>query len=188
MSRRRLLLRSASCAVAFAAALLSASQAAIAGVFPFGAPGIARLQGQFELDGTVTTAERILGERVGDSVDRIWSFTPLCPTGSCAQITLVRPRSNGTDTVVLERQTPGHYVGRGVFYAPLRCSRRTYPTGVRVPFSITVAVTQALVINGVTVSSRIAARYNNRSRMNQTPCVAGSLGHDAATYHGHLLL
>ena len=56
------------------------------------------------------------------------------------------------------------------------------------PFTISVTVTQALVVNGATVASRVNAVYRNRSRTNLTPCVAGSLGHDTARYHGHLLM
>jgi len=31
----------------------------------------------------------------------------------------------------------------------------------------------------------VSATYVNRQRLNRTPCVA-ALGHDAASYHGHL--
>ena len=55
------------------------------------------------------------------------------------------------------------------------------------PFRITVRVTQALVSNGQVIASRINASYRNQVRYNLTPCVA-YLGHDAASYHGHVVL
>jgi hypothetical protein len=89
--------------------------------------------------------------------------------------------------VTLHRSKPGYYVGRGSFFAPLRCGKRVYTNGAAVPFTITVRVTAAPQTPPAFVASRVTATYVNQSRRNLTPCV-GVLGHDAATYHGHLLL
>jgi hypothetical protein len=147
----------------------------------------ARLQGQFLLEGRVTKAKHIPGERVGQVVSRTWTFNPTCPSGTCDRIQLVRARASGTDTLVLRRRRPGYYVGAGTFFAPLRCGPRVYPQGAAVPFTVTVTVTASLDAPTGLVASRVNATYENRSRRNRTPCV-GILGHDAATYHVHLLL
>ncbi len=153
------------------------------------APGIgaARLEGQFQLEGRVTAAKLVPGERVGQVVSRTWTFNPACAAGACDQVQLVRARASGTDSVTLHRRKPGYYVGAGSFFAPLQCGSQLYPRGSAVPFTITVTVMAALPTPGVAVASRVTATYLNRSRRNLTPCV-GVLGHDAATYHGHLQL
>jgi hypothetical protein len=56
-----------------------------------------------------------------------------------------------------------------------------------VPYTITVRVTAAAIAAGVDAATRVSAVYTNRSRTNLTPCVAVP-GHDAATYHGHLIV
>ncbi|HUO72715.1 MAG TPA: hypothetical protein VMU39_18240 [Solirubrobacteraceae bacterium] len=149
--------------------------------------GAARLEGPFLLAGRVTLAKLVPGERVGQLVSRTWTFTPACATGACDTIRLVRQRETGSDRVTLHRGKPGYYVGKGTFFAPLRCAKRVYPNGAAVPFTITVQVTAALQTPTDLVASRVNATYVNLSRRNLTPCV-GVLGHDAAVYHGHLLL
>jgi hypothetical protein len=146
----------------------------------------ARLQGQFELVGRVTTAIAVPGERRGKRVMRAWTFTPLCPVGACATVALRRARAHGVDSLVLHRISPAHYAGAGVFYAPLRCAGRTYPAGEKVPFKIKLHITQAALVSGVAVATRVRASYINRERINLTPCV-GVFGHDAATYRGQLI-
>ncbi len=147
----------------------------------------ARLQGQFQLAGRVTVAFDVRGERRGERVLRTWTFTPMCPTGPCPAVTLVRSRARGTDTLLLHRTAPARYAGRGSFLAPLRCAGRTYPKGEKVPFTITVRITAAAVSNGIVVATRVRASYANHKRVNLTPCVA-VLGHDGAQYHGHLII
>lgn len=147
----------------------------------------ARLGGTFVLAGTVTVASNVRGEHKGQGLHRTWDFTPGCATGPCPTVTLVRPRAAGTDHLVLSQKSPGYYVGYSSFYRPLRCGSRIYARGERVPFRITVRVTQALVINGQIIASRINASYRNQVRYNLTACVA-YLGHDAASYHGHVVL
>jgi hypothetical protein len=149
--------------------------------------GSARLQGSFLLAGRVTVARNVRGEYAGQNVSRTWRFTPLCPSGQCQTVVLVRQRAAGSDTMTLERRAAGHYSGQGSFTAPLICDGRTYPKGERIPFTIAVTIDAAIVQNDVLVAGRVSATYANLRRINNTPCVA-ALGHDAAGYHGHLLL
>jgi hypothetical protein len=149
-------------------------------------PGAARLQGSFLLAGRVTVARNVRGVRVGQNVMRTWNFIPACSIGACRTVVLRRGRTGGADTVTLHRRSLGYYTGTGSFDASLRCGTHTYRRGQSVPFVITVRVTAAVLSAGIVVATRVAASYTNRSRTNLTPCVA-ELGHDAATYHGHLI-
>ena len=152
-----------------------------------GAPstGSARLQGEFVMKGTVTTAVNIRGEHKGETVTRRWTFTPTCGSGPCSTIRLARKRRHATDRLTLTLTEPGVYAGRGLFYAPLRCGGKTYPRGESVPFMIQVSVTAAARINGAVRATQIDATYRNRVRHNLTNCVAIP-GHDAASYTGSL--
>jgi hypothetical protein len=168
--------------------LATAASAAAAQSSPSPPPSAARLQGTFQVAGRVTVAVNVRGEHVGETVTRYWTFTPLCDSGPCQAITLARQRARGAfDTLTLYQQAPAYYVGHGAFYAPLVCANQTYPQGVRVPFAITVTVTKAIVVNGVVVAARVNAKYLNHGRKNLTPCVMAP-SHDAASYHGHVLL
>jgi hypothetical protein len=173
------------------AAVLALSGASAAGAAAQATPsppvGGARLQGSFLLAGHVTLARHIRGEHTGENVTRRWQFTPLCPSGPCQTVVLVRHRHAGIDTVTLLRRSPGNYSGKGSFTAPLSCDGTTYPAGERIPFTITVRIDAATIQNGTVVASRISATYFNSVRINRTPCVA-VLGRDAASYHGHLVL
>jgi hypothetical protein len=166
-------------AAALAAAIMAASPALAAS----GPPPGARLQGAFAMTGRVTAATAVRGEHRGQVVQRLWQFTPLCPRGACATVSLVRARAHGSDQLTLHRLAPHYYSGMGTFYAPLKCAGKVYPNGDEVPFKITVRVTAGAVVNGATVATAISASYANRSRTNRTPCV-GILGHDAARYTG----
>jgi hypothetical protein len=150
--------------------------------------GAARLVGTFELAGRITTAVRVTGEHKGQNVIRRWSFLPACSVGSCRTIGLLRVRSGGSDKVKLTRKRPGYYTGSGSFYAPLKCGGKTYGRGEAVPFTVTVTITGALRdATGALVATRVNATYTNKSRRNLTRCVDFP-GHDAASYHGHVLL
>jgi hypothetical protein len=146
----------------------------------------ARLQGQFQLRGIVTAAVAVRGERRGERVKRAWTFAPQCATGPCERVALARTRAGGLDSLLLHETAPAHYAGAGVFYAPLRCAGRRYPTGERIPFKIKLHITEAALVNGIVVAIRLRATYSNRKRLNLTPCV-GVLGHDAARYQGRLV-
>jgi hypothetical protein len=166
--------------VASLAAPGATAAAAAAPVFP-----TARLEGTFDLAGRVTAAHAVRGEHVGQVVSRAWSFHSTCPSGQCPQIALVRSRGGASDSLVLKRTGPGRYRGNGRFFLPLRCAGRLYPHGEQVPFTISVQITLAVPFGGGMVATRVSATYLNRRRINRTPCVA-ALGHDAASYHGHL--
>jgi hypothetical protein len=130
------------------------------------------LQGGFQMIGTVTVANNVRGEYVGQVVQRTWTFIPLCPAQPCATVQLVRQRAAGTDTLILHQTGPASYAGAGQFSMPLRCMGRIYSPGEAVPFKITVRVTD---------TGQLTATYVNPSRINLTPCI-GVLGHDAARY------
>lgn len=180
--RRALALAVVAVAVVADAGALSAASATAAPAPPFPE---ARIQGSFLLAGRVTVAHAVKGEHVGQSVARLWSFTSTCPSGQCDQVALVRSRANATDSLVLARSGPGAYSGSGSFFLPLRCAGRLYPQGEKVPFTITVNITLAVQFGDGSVATRVSATYRNTRRINRTPCVA-ALGHDAASYHGHL--
>jgi hypothetical protein len=169
--------RTAVAVIAVATAVTGALRAAEAPAQP--APPT-QLRGSFQMNGRVTVAHNVRGERVGAVVQRTWTFTPQCPIGPCA-VQLVRGRANGTDTLMLQKTAPDSYAGSGTFFAPLRCAGRIYPHGQEVPFRITVHVT---AVTG-DVASTISATYVNRSRTNLTRCI-GVLGHDSARYIGQL--
>jgi hypothetical protein len=147
----------------------------------------ARLAGSFALTGTVTVANGVSGEHVGQRVKRKWSFIPACPKGPCSKVGLKRERAGGaTDVLILRRTAPGYYTGESRFYAPLRCAGQTLSKGELVPFTITVRVTGASMVNGVYLATAIRSDYVNRERMNMTRCVMVD-AHDAATYRGTLI-
>ena len=164
------------------AILVAPAAAAAASAPPF--PD-ARLQGTFQLAARVTAAHAVNGEHVGQTLARVWSFSSTCPTGQCAQIALVRSRGAASDSLTLRRTGPGRYSGNGSFSLPLRCAGRLYAQGEKVPFTINLQITLAVPFGDRSVATRVSATYVNRRRINRTPCVA-ALGHDAASYHGHL--
>ncbi|HEY2771175.1 MAG TPA: hypothetical protein VGI87_11420 [Solirubrobacteraceae bacterium] len=165
-----------------AAAALSGAGVAAAQSDP---SATARLEGTFSVAGKITVAVHISGERVGQRVQRTWTFTPLCPTGGCAQVELVRQRPSGTDSVVLGLLSTDRYVGRGRFFAALTCGGRRHARGVSVPFTISVRITKTRLVSGVAVATELQASYVNPRRVNRTRCVAIP-GHDAARYTGSL--
>jgi hypothetical protein len=174
--------------IALASALAAGAATVAAPAVAQTAPTQARLQGTFQLSGHVTVARHVRGEYVGEVVQRTWAFTPLCATGPCAQVRLVRARATGTDSLILTQTSPGHYAGSGRFFAPLKCAGQVYPTGVEIPFIIKVHVAASTTAaDGTTVASAIGATYVNKSRLNLTRCVI-VLGHDSARYSGSVLL
>ncbi len=163
--------------------LVAAAWWAPAGAAQGAATDTARLGGTFAMSGTITVARHVRGERAGQHVARAWSFTPLCSTGQCPRVSLVRQRAGGTDHLVLSRTGPGQYAGSGRFYAPVRCGGRTIRNGESVPFTIKVTITAAAATPGGLVASALQASYVNPSRSNLTRCVAVP-GRDAAVYDG----
>jgi hypothetical protein len=172
-------------ASAFAAAATGSIASQQAAAQP--APTQARLEGTFELTGRVTVAHHVRGEHIGQFVHRTWMFTPLCATGPCAQVRLVRARATGTDSLILVQTAPGHYAGSGRFFAPLKCAGKVYGAGEEIPFNIKVHITAtATAPDGTTVASAVGATYVNKSRLNLTRCVI-VLGHDSARYSGQVV-
>lgn len=156
------------------------------------APALAhfRLAGEFVMTGRITVAHAVPGEHVGERVTRVWSFSAPCPVGQCRREKLVRSRAIGKDKVTLKRpkvRVYSHWVGKGTFYAPLKCGSRVYPRGERVYFKVKVRITRAALVNGQQFATVIQARYTNYKRTNRTRCVA-ALGRDAAVYTGTLVM
>lgn len=175
-------------AAGLAVVLVAAGVAAIARATAAAAaqptPTESRLAGTYQMSGRITAAKYVRGEHVGETLQRTWTFTPLCVSGPCAQVRVYRGRRTATDTLILTKTTPGYYAGTGVFYAPLECAGKVYSSGEKVPFTIKVAITATTTApDGTILASQITARYINASRMNLTPCVI-VLGHDAARYTG----
>jgi hypothetical protein len=169
-----------------AAVVASAAPASVAAATPAATPSRfagARLEGQFSMEARITVAKNVVREHVGERLGRTWTFRPLCASGACAEIQLVRNRAGGADALTLAETTPGSYAGNGLFYAPLSCGGKTYPRGESVPFRITVTITGESTAGGF--ATAVKATYVNPSRRNLTRCV-DIPGHDAATYTGQL--
>ena len=130
-------------------------------------------------------AVRVRGEHLGQIVSRHWTFAGRsCVKSVCHQLTLHRQRSaDRYDNLVLTRVGTGRYSGRSQFYAGLRCRGHTYPRGERVPYRITVRVTQTVTIQGLEFARRLTATYTNLRRIDRTRCPIGP-SHDAARYTG----
>ena len=175
----------AAAAAAIACAAAAGAETAAAQPAPPAPVSVARLQGTFQMAGRVTVADNVRGERRGQTVRRTWTFTSGCPVGQCPAVDLSRSRAAGIDVLVLRRLGPGRYAGDTSFYSPLRCAGLLYPRGQKIPFRITVRITQASQVGAVAIATRINATYRNSRRINLTPCV-GVLGHDSARYHGQL--
>jgi hypothetical protein len=172
-------------AAAGSAAPRSAATRSAAPAPPVVAAVDARVDGTFAMVGQITAALRVTGERPGEPVSRRWILTAQSCAGSvCGSLDLRRQRSAGRyDTLVLTRVGVGSYAGSGSFYAGLRCRGRTYPRGELVPYRITLAVTQATVIQGIAFATTVAATYTNSHRIDRTICPIGP-SHDAAVYTG----
>jgi hypothetical protein len=147
----------------------------------------ARLQGVFGMNGIITKAVGVPDEHPGQPVQRLWTFTPLCQTGACAAVQLVRPREGGADRILLRRQGPGRYQGAGRFTAAASCHGVSYRKGMVVPFTITVQITGFTVAGTLLQASQLRATYRNPKRINLTRCVAAP-SHDAAVYAGSLVV
>jgi hypothetical protein len=148
-------------------------------------PSGVRLEGRFNMRGTLTQVENVRGEHRGQHVERIWTFFPRCTFGACGRVTLRRRRSARRilDMVVLRRGARGLYVGMGRFWIALRCNGATVRHGGRATERITVRVTQTKLVGRTQLATGLRATYTNPSRENLTRC-PGGIGHDAARYRG----
>ena len=147
-----------------------------------------RLAGEFTMTGRITVDDDVPGEHVGERVTRMWDFLAPCPTGQCRTEKLVRSRATGEDRLTLRRKHGefSHWVGKGSFYAPLRCGARIYARGEHVSFTIAVRISGVEIVDGMPGAASVQANYVNGRRTNLTPCVA-VLGRDAAVYTGKLV-
>jgi hypothetical protein len=167
--------------------LLVAAAMLAVGVAGARAAGVtdARISTTYVMHGQIVAAVRVHGEHRGQSITRRWTFRGVDCAGSvCRRLTLRRRRAgHRVDRLTLRRVGVGTYVGRGRFTSALRCAGRRYPHGLVVPYTITVEVTQAVAIEGIAFASRLGAVYDNRRRIDHTPCPLGP-SHDAAWYVG----
>ncbi|MEA2211611.1 MAG: hypothetical protein QOF83_1559 [Solirubrobacteraceae bacterium] len=185
MSRRALRRCVAPAAVALAAspAMPAAVPTALAAA-PGALAQTARLQGTFTASGTVLSAVNVPGERRGQQVSRIWTFTPQCPTGACAAVKLIRQRGDTNhDTVMLRRQQPGHYKGTGSFTVPVRCGSRVFRNGERARYTITLTITAAVASGSGANATGFTATYRNPRRTGLTRCYSAP-SYDSARYVG----
>lgn len=150
-------------------------------------PVDALLQGTFTMQGKITVASHVHGEKPGQHVTRSWSFYPSCSSGGCPKVVLKRFRSGShvLDKVTLKRKRPGVYVGSHRFWLTLKCDGKRVKHGGYANETIKVKILHAISNGGTKVASAIHATYSNPSRYNKTRC-PGGIGHDAATYGGHL--
>jgi hypothetical protein len=160
--------------------------AAAGAVAPSPLLAAARLSGTFVMTGAVTKAVGVPGERAGDTIHRTWAFLPLCASGPCTAVELVRSRQGGTDRVLLHQRGPAFYTGVGTFLAPTRCHGVRYRKGVLVPFTISLRVVTAAALGSAVQATGVSAFYRNRKRLNLTKCFAAP-SYDSARYLGALL-
>ncbi|HEX3979439.1 MAG TPA: PKD domain-containing protein [Solirubrobacteraceae bacterium] len=167
--------------------LLVGAAVLLAAGAPARAAGVAdaRISTTYVMHGRIVSAVRVRGEHRGQSVTRRWTFTGAGCSGSvCRRLSLRRQRSaNHSDRLTLSRVGVGSYAGRGRFSSALECRGRRYRHGLVVPFTITVQVTQAIPIQGITFAGQVSAVYTNRRRIDRTRCPIGP-SHDAAQYLG----
>jgi hypothetical protein len=149
-----------------------------------------RIDGKFAMNGRITRAVNVRGERRGQQIRRSWVITPIdCKLGpaACPRLQLVRRRANGQRLrIVLRRHAHGAYRGSGVFFVPLRCRQRVYRHGSRVRYLITLRATSSVRFGQVALATRLRASYFNGSRRDLTPCPLGP-SHDAALYTGRFV-
>jgi len=145
----------------------------------------ARVTGTFQMFARITAATNVRGEHVGQSLKRRWLISPQsCAGNVCQALDLDRERSAGIDeSLTLRRVAAGTYAGSASFYVALRCKHKTYPHGSRAPYRITLTVSSAVSVQGITFARGITATYQNSKRSDSTPCVLGR-SHDAARYTG----
>lgn len=84
----------------------------------------ARLAGTFDTVGTVTAGDG--PPPPGTKVQRVYRFTPLCKSGTCAKVRIARQTSSGSFVkTVLTRVAAGTYTGTEVQPDP-RCANGAY--------------------------------------------------------------
>jgi hypothetical protein len=139
------------------------------------------------MQGRITVADDVRGEHAGQRVHRTWTFDPHCKHGACKHVVVKRRRSARgiLDTVTLNRQSPGVYSGWGHFWMALECNGRVVRHSGVAAERITVRITRAARAGRTRYATAISASYFNPYRHQYTRC-PGIIGHDSATYTGHL--
>jgi hypothetical protein len=184
ISTVRVARRSAAAAACVVSVVVVVAIAPTASATAVATPGV-RLQGQFTMAGQITGALNVKNEHRGELISRVWSLTPLCATGPCPQVRLLRTLGRGTIVINLHSTSANSYAVNSSFYAPLKCDGKINQRGELVPYTITLTITADTVLNGVTYATAITARYRDSNRLNLTHCVFPP-SHDAATYTGHV--
>jgi PKD repeat protein len=150
-----------------------------------GAGAGARLQGSWTMNGKVTRADNVRGERKGQKLKRTWAFTSSCTSGPCSTVLLRRERSSKQFDKLTLKRSGSTYSGSGKFYVRLKCNGRTYNRGGIAYYAIRVTPTKSRTVQGTQFATAVKATYNNTKRVNKTPC-AGSIGRDGGSYTGKL--
>jgi PKD repeat protein len=161
-------------------ALVPAADAGTGGTTPGSA---VRLQGAWTMNGKITRADNVRGERKGQKVKRSWTFTPNCSSGPCSKVVLRRERSSKQFDKVTLKRSGSTYSGSGKFYVRLKCNGKSYKRGGIAYYTIKVRVTKSKTVQNRAFATAISASYSNSKRVNKTPC-AGSIGRDAGAYSG----
>jgi hypothetical protein len=174
-------------AAAVAAVALAAGVCAAVSVGATGGAAAGRLEGTFLVAGRITAAVGVPGEVKGTTIARYWGFSSACPVGQCHTVTLERQTAGAPLYVLLKRYAIGRYRGRSAFSAPVMCGSRVRKVGELIPYTVTIRVTQSEPGADGLDATHLDATYVNLTRTNLTRCV-NALGHDAAKYHGHLLV
>jgi hypothetical protein len=145
----------------------------------------ARLDGEYAMKGTITRADHVRGEHEGQQVKRTWRFTSKCTSGPCDSVVLHRQRSAGkVDRMILDKDAPGEYSGKGRFFFPIRCAGEVHKHGGEARVVIAVKITDATPIDGDLVATDLTGKYSNPKRINHTQCKGKTLGRDGARYTG----
>ena len=137
------------------------------------------------MNGKITRADNVRGERKGQKVKRKWTFTSTCASGPCSKVSLRRERSSKQFDKLTLKRSGASYAGSGKFYVRLKCNGRTYNRGGIAYYTVRVTATKSRTVQGKRFATRVSASYNNTKRVNKTPC-GGSIGRDAGTYTGKL--
>jgi hypothetical protein len=120
-----------------------------------------RLDGSFAIKVTVAGGSNLLDRKVGDVLDRKWSFAPRCARGACDVVLSRQSPSSGIIVVPL-RFNGRAYVGTETFVGPYLCAGQTVQGGESGPITWTVRVTRSRVIDGQLRASVIAGSDTQR--------------------------
>jgi len=126
-----------------------------------GASSPPRLDGSFALKVTVAGGSNLLDRKVGDVLNRKWSFAPRCTRGAC-NVVLSRQSPNGGIVVVPLKLNGTAYVGTETFVGPYSCGGQIVQGGESGPITWTVRVTASQSIGGELHATRIEGGATER--------------------------